>query len=173
MSSILLIEGPVGAGKSTHALALARERRVPHINLDDWFVTLFSPDRPADGMLAWYGERKNRCLEQIWKVARAIVASDRDVILEIGLLTRAERAAFYQRADEAGIQVGVTVLDVPREVRRERVRRRNQERGATFRMEVPDAFFELASDRWEAPDPVEIEERHVQFVASGAGSSAV
>lgn len=164
MGEMILLEGPVGAGKSSHAAKLMEHRRIPHLNLDDWFVTLYSPDRPAEGLMAWYAERKRRCTEQIWKVAGAVVASGADVILEIGLLTRAERATFYQRADEAGVELTVTVVMAPREVRRERVRQRNRERGATFRMEVPEAFFELANDRWEDPDALEIEERRIEVV---------
>lgn len=171
MGKILLLEGPVGAGKSSYAERVVARERLPHFNLDDWFVTLYSPDRPAEGVMAWYSERKRRCIEQIWKVTVAVLGSGTDVILELGLLTRAEREAFYQRADNAGIEVAVTVLVAPREVRRERVRQRNRERGGTFRMEVPDAFFELASDRWEAPDDLEIEERRIEVVDTSEGAA--
>jgi hypothetical protein len=59
----------------------------------------------------------------------------------------------------------VHVLDAPRDVRRERVLRRNGERGDTFSMEVPLPFFELASDLWEPPEEAECEGRDVRFVA--------
>lgn len=172
MGKIILLEGPVGAGKSSYAAALMAHQRAPHFNLDDWFVTLYSPDRPEEGLLAWYAERKQRCIEQIWKVATAVLKSGADVILELGLLTRAERQAFYQRADHAAVGLTVTVLLAPREVRRERVRQRNRERKDTFRMEVPDAVFELASDRWEPPDLIEVEERHIRIIDTSVREQA-
>jgi adenylate kinase family enzyme len=46
MPTIHIIEGPVGAGKSTYATALALRTQGIHIALDAWFATLFSPDRP-------------------------------------------------------------------------------------------------------------------------------
>ena len=69
MSTLHLIEGPVGAGKSTYAAQLGIATGAAHLNLDEWMVTLFRPDRPESDFLAWYGERKERCIEQIWLVA--------------------------------------------------------------------------------------------------------
>jgi hypothetical protein len=50
---------------------------------------------------------------------------------------------------------------MPREVRRERVMKRNRERGETFAQEVPLAFVELASDMWQAPDDHELRQRGI------------
>ena len=49
MPTVHLIEGPVGAGKSTYASALARRTNGVHIALDEWFAALFSPDRSQVG----------------------------------------------------------------------------------------------------------------------------
>ena len=57
-----------------------------------------------------------------------------------------------------GICFTVHVLDAPLDIRRERVRRRNAEKGATFSMVVPDHIFEMASAMWEPPDDLELEE---------------
>jgi hypothetical protein len=61
----------------------------------------------------------------------------------------------------------LSVLDAPRDVRRERVNARNLERGATFTMIVPPAVFELASDLWEPLAGDELEGRNVRFVGTG------
>lgn len=162
---IHLVEGPVGAGKSTFAAALAERQGGVHLALDAWFARLYGPDRPAAGLRAWYVERKARCLEVLWATALDLVRAGLPVVLELGLIQRQARAEVYRRADAAGVALAVYVLDAPREVRRERVRRRNEERGATFAMVVPEAFFELASDLWEEPDAIECQERGVQRVA--------
>lgn len=165
MPQIHLIEGPVGAGKSTFAAQLSERLHAPTLILDAWFVRLFSPDRPAEGLLPWYVERKTRCMAQIWATALEILDTGHDVILELGLVERASREHFYSLVADAGHNLTIYVLDAPRDVRRERVRARNRERGATFAMEVPDAFFEMASDRWEPLDERELEQYTVQVIA--------
>ena len=166
MSKLYLIEGPVGSGKSTFAEQLSLQANAPHINLDSWFVTLFRPDRPSSGVIEWYLERKDRCIEQIWDVARRILDANCDVILELGLIQRSSRQSMYTRASESGHELLVYVLDAPREVRRERVRQRNLEKGATFSMEVSDEIFETASNMWEEPDDAECREQNIEFVTS-------
>ncbi len=157
-----VVIGPVGSGKSTYALGLCREHAAVRFTLDEWFTSLFSPDRPASGVVEWYVERAARCVEQIWRVARAVVESGTDVVLEVGLLRRAQREGFYAKLEEAGCAYTVHVVDAPRDVRRERVLRRNEERGETFSMIVPMEIFEFASDQWEPPEDAEVEGRVVR-----------
>ncbi len=164
MARIHLIEGPVGAGKSTFAASLSQRIGAPHINLDDWMTTLFRADRPASEVMPWYSERKERCIEQIWKLTCSLIACKVDTVLELGLIRRALREDFYRRVDDAGYPLSVYVLDAPREVRHQRVRERNRARAATFSMEVPDAIFELASDMWEPPHDEEVGFRNIQLI---------
>jgi len=165
MPSIHLIEGPVGAGKSTFAIELAREISGVHVPLDEWFARLFSPDRPATDFVAWYVGRKQRLLTVIWEHAGALLRAGTPAILELGLIRRADRNRFYNQVDELGVDLLVYVLDSPREVRRERVRRRNEERGPTFSMVVPEHIFDMASDMWEGPDEIEIADRQIRIVS--------
>lgn len=154
-----LLVGPVGAGKSTYGIALAKETRAVRLTLDAWMTTLFAPDRPSEGVMPWYVERAARAVDVIWQVALDVLGTGTSVVLEIGLLARRARAAFYARADAAGIRVVLHVVDAPRDVRRARVERRNRERGDTFSMVVPPEIFELASDLWEPPDDDELASR--------------
>lgn len=165
MARIHLVVGPVGAGKSTFARELCNEHDAVRLTLDDWMAELFSPDRPEVGVMQWYVERTDRCIEQIWKVTESILRVDRDVVLEIGLIQRHAREAIYWRVDSQGLDMIIYVLDAPREVRRERILRRNEDRGETFSMVVPLPVFELASDMWEPPTPNECEGRDVRFVS--------
>ncbi|HEU4582172.1 MAG TPA: AAA family ATPase [Polyangiaceae bacterium] len=165
---IHLILGPVGAGKSTFALELARRHAGVRLTLDEWMTVLFRPDRPEAGLPEWYIERASRCVEQIWALAQALVASGTAAVLEIGLLQRAARAAFYRRVEAAGCGLSVYVLDAPRDLRRARVLARNEQRGATFSMPVPPEIFELASDLWEPLAPEEAQGRELSFIDTGA-----
>lgn len=163
MAHLYFIEGPVGAGKSTYAQSLASEGAFPHIALDEWFVRLFSPDRPQENVVSWYVERKDRLLELILHHARAILAAGKDVALELGLIQRTQRQALLRQIQQEGISFSVHILDAPLDIRRERVKKRNVEQGATFSMIVPDHIFEIASSMWEAPDEIELEEYEFVF----------
>ena len=164
MTRVHLLLGPVGAGKSTLARTLGRQHRALSLTLDEWMTVLFRDDRPASDLMPWYAERAQRCVEQIWRVTRAALAVDIDVILELGLVARRARADFYARLDAAGIDAVLHVLDAPREVRRQRVAQRNRQRGPTYAMTVPPAIFELASDLWEPILPEECAGRDVHFI---------
>jgi predicted kinase len=161
---IHLVLGPVGAGKSTFAAVLARNEDAVRLTLDEWMATLFSEDRPDEGVMSWYVERARRCIELIWKLAMDMLDRHTNVVLEIGLLTRRERDAFYDRVDAAAVGLTIHVVDAPREIRRRRVDERNRVRGSTFSMIVPHAIFELASDLWEPLDGTECEGRDVRFI---------
>ena len=166
MATLHLIEGPVGAGKSTFAMRLGCDLAATRLDLDEWMVTLFRPDRPDGGFMEWYFERKCRCIEQIWNVASEILDSGNDVVLELGLVTQADRAAFYARVDASGRELVVYVLDTPEETRRQRVRERNRRQGDTFKMQVSDEIFEVANRAWEAPDETECRDRRIRIICS-------
>ncbi|MCA9516180.1 MAG: ATP-binding protein [Myxococcales bacterium] len=167
MSRIHLVLGPVGAGKSTFGQRLAFEHGAVRLTLDDWFAPLFSPDRPPGDARAWYMERVERVLARIEQVADDVLDVGKDVVLEVGLIRRAQRDAFFARRDEERHGLVIYELNAPRDIRRERVARRNAERGATWAMEVPPAVFELASDLWEPLADDERAGRDVRDVTTG------
>lgn len=166
MSHIYFIEGPVGAGKSTYAKAMAKRGQFTHIALDEWFVRLFSPDRPHINFVTWYIERKDRLIDLILSYAHSILESGQSVALELGLIQRALRVELFRKMEQEGISFSVHVLDVAKDIRYERVQRRNREQGKTFSMVVPDHIFEAASNMWEAPDEFELEDFNFIFPTS-------
>lgn len=165
MNQIHFIEGPVGAGKSTYAKALAKSDGFTHIALDEWFVRLYSPDRPTGNFIPWYVERKDRLIDLILSYARSVLATN-SIALELGLIQQTPRLALLRQLQEEGIPFCVHVLDVPKSVRRECVQRRNTEQGETFSMVVSDEIFEITSSLWEAPDEFEQEEFAFVFPAA-------
>lgn len=169
LATVILIEGPVGAGKSTFAAQLGLAHAAPRLILDEWMVTLYRPDRPDTNIMQWYGERKQRCIEQIWRMTCDLIDSGTSAVLELGLVQRQDRMDFYARIDAAQFALKVYVLDAPRAVRRERVRTRNATQSQTFQMVVPDEIFESASDLWEPPDDDEIEARNIELVSTSPG----
>jgi len=172
MSQVHLIEGPVGAGKSTFSKAMAASHNGVHIPLDEWFAALFSPDRPDGNFVPWYVQRKERLLTLIWSHSRKVLASGRSVVLELGLIQQQQRIQFCRKITSDGFSPHIHIIDAPLEVRRERVRRRNEERGPTFSMVVPDDVFEMASKLWQPPDELECEEFKVIFVKDGLSAAS-
>jgi predicted kinase len=164
MPAIHLVEGPVGAGKSTFCLSLCERVGGIHIALDEWFAKLYSPDRPGSDVVSWYVQRKERLLQHIWGHTQMLLSAGTTPILELGLIQRVSREAFYVRARQTGADLKVYLMEATRETRRARVAQRNVERDRTFSMVVPEAVFEMASDMWEGPDEAEIAENRIEVI---------
>lgn len=146
-----LLIGPVGAGKTTYAQRRIARSPAIHLDIDAFMVRLYGDDpRPSTDVLSWYMERRERCRELVWDLAQATLRCGVDVFLELGLLQRLEREAFYERVQAEDLPLVVYVLDAPRPVRRERVAERNRAAGPHTQI-VPPEFFERASDAWEPP----------------------
>lgn len=173
MGKVHLILGPVGSGKTTFGRGLSRERHALFLNMDEWMSVLFRRDRPPTGLWEWYRDRVNRCKQQIQLITESALQVGIEVILEIGLVLRSDRDNFFIWLDSMNTELKIYLLDAPREVRRERVVKRNLEKGATFSMEVPADIFELASDIWQPLADEELNGRNVEFSHSVAAGDAV
>jgi predicted kinase len=165
MCPIHLIEGPVGAGKSTFARRLAQQLPGVHLALDEWFVRLYSPDRPNTDFVNWYLQRKERLLGLIWAHAKNLASANVNPILELGLIQRQARHDFYEQARREGVRLHVHLLDAPEDVRWERVEHRNESKGETFSMAVPRHIFEVANSMWEPPDEDELKAQEIEVVS--------
>jgi len=156
-ATLHVIFGPIGAGKTTYAHALARrEGAVPFV-LDEWGARLFGPD--VDGPLdfGWMLERLGRCMALIWSTATAVLAVGSSVVLDIGAMRRADRERIRQIAEGAGHRLQWHFVDAPQEVRRARVADRNTAKGETFVMEVTPEMFEMLEGIYEPPVAAELE----------------
>lgn len=143
--------GPIAAGKSTLARSLAESNSGVRFAIDEWMHALYGPDRPESMNMGWLVPRLARCHDMIWSVASQVLARGKDVVMEPGLMTQAERAAFRAQAEAAGRGVRMHFVDAPRDVRLARLNSRNLERGETFSFEVTPAMFEFMEARYEAP----------------------
>ena len=143
-----MICGRVGAGQTTYGRRFASECGGVFFCLDEWMATLFMIDAPAPITLEWALPRTQRCEQQIWMVARQLIGRGIEVVLELGFFTREQRDRVRGLAQSAGVAIELHVQEVPREVRRDRVRERN--RGtATYTVDVDDAMFDWAESHYE------------------------
>jgi len=156
-ATLHVIFGPCGAGKTTYAHALARrESAVPFV-LDEWGARLFGPDVRGPLDLQWMYERLTRCNAQIWSTVVAVLAAGAPVVLDMGLMRRADRERIRKMAEAAGHSPKWNFVDAPQAVRRARVGARNTSKGETFVMEVPPAMFDFFEGMYEPPEPAELE----------------
>ena len=156
-ATLNVIFGPCAAGKTTYAHALARRENAVAFVLDEWGVRLFGPD--VDGPLdfGWMLERLTRCNALIWSTATAVLGAGASVVLDLGLMRRADRERIRKMAQEAGLSMQWHFVDAPQDVRRARVVGRNETKGETFVREVSPEMFAMLEAVYEAPAPAELE----------------
>jgi len=150
-----VVTGSTGAGKSTFARELAARVGGVRFSIDEWMTALFWMETPEKKDFLWAMERIGRCEAQIAAVAVSLATAGVDSVLDLGFTLRAHREAWLKRAWEAGIAVELHVLDVPAEVRWERVCERNGGEGETFSFEVTREMFDFMEARWELPSEKE------------------
>ena len=156
-ATLNLVFGPIGAGKTTYAHALARREGAVAFVLDEWGARLFGPDVQGPLDFQWMVERLRRCDALIWSTAADVLAAGASVVLDIGAMRRADRARIGQIAREKGVSPQWHFVDAPQEVRRARVAGRNTDKGETFVHGVRPQMFELLEGLYEAPAPAELE----------------
>jgi len=156
-ATLHVIFGPSGAGKTTYANAFARREKAVAFILDEWMARLFAPDMPEPIEYEWMIQRVARCEAQIWSVAAGVLATGTPVILDIGLMRRADRDRVREIAEAAGLPLQFHYVTASAEVRRARVAERNVVRGENFAIEVTPEMFEFVEGVFETPDSAELE----------------
>jgi len=148
-----VICGSTGAGKTTYARQLSDRMGGVRFSIDEWMSTLFWMDTPRPLKAAWSMERVNRCLHQIWAVAREVGARGIPCVLDLGFGQAEIRERFYRLAAESGLAVQLHWLDAPAPARWERVETRNREGGASrvLPFDVSRDMFDFVESIWEAP----------------------
>jgi predicted kinase len=157
---IHLICGSTGAGKTTYALRLSHQLRAVRFSIDEWMAELFWMDSPQPLDPTWSIERVERCLSQIWAVARPIAALGVPCVLDLGFGQQQSRARFANLAADAGLPVQLHFIDVPAEERWRRVEARNAQKGETYqlRFDVTREMFDFVEGLWETPTTSEMAE---------------
>lgn len=157
MSTIHIVFGPQGAGKSTYSKKLSKEVEAVHFSIDDWMWKLFGADMPKPINLKWIMERVERCENKIWEVASDIANYKGDVILDLGFTKFAKRQKFIKLAEAHGVKTQVHYLKAPLDLRRKRVLHRNNIKGETFSFEVTPGMFDFMEGEFQVPTKSELD----------------
>jgi predicted kinase len=146
---IHLLVGNTGAGKSTYANSLKSETNGFVFTLDKWNKVLFFPDKTDEDGLDWFLERIERAESLMLDLILQLEDLNVDSILDVGLSKFVHREKYRKFAKENNIAVKTHFLNVPKEIRKDRVLKRNIEKGVTFEFEVSESNFEFMENWFE------------------------
>lgn len=152
MSSLRLVCGPTGAGKTTYSISLSEEVKATRFSIDPWMQALFAKDMTSLDF-DWMMERVKWCCGQIWEICEQILKMDGNVVLDLGFTIKEQRTVFTSRGAELKINAEIHYLDAPEDVRKQRVSTRNQDKDpSVYAFEVTDMTFNFMEPKFEIPD---------------------
>ena len=153
---IHLIVGNTGSGKTTYSNELKRKTNGIIFSIDKWNNTLFLADKkPTDG-LEWFLERIERAEKLIMDLVKQLENSKTDSILDLGLSKFEHREKFRKFGNLNNYQLTIHYLDVSKDIRWNRVMKRNGEKGETFEFEVSKENFDFMENWFEKPTEEEM-----------------
>ena len=148
---IILITGPIAAGKTTYAIRLASELNAIRFSIDAWMTTLFSEDNLENDFLAII-DRVDRCHNQIWSVAQQALDKNLSVILDLGFTTVEQRSKFINLALSLDITPELHYLQLSPKARWQRVVQRNNDKHPdVFSFEITQEMFDFMEPKFEPP----------------------
>jgi len=154
---IHLIVGNTGAGKSTYAKRLNEEKGGVIFTIDQWNRVLFLPDKADSDGFDWFMERISRSESLMMELIIQLETNQTDSILDLSFSTFDHREKFRSFARDNGFECIMHYLDIPSEIRKGRVQKRNEAKGDTFEFEVSDDDFAFMESHFEAPTREEME----------------
>ncbi|WP_405605630.1 AAA family ATPase [Polaribacter sp. Asnod1-A03] len=154
---IHLLVGNTGAGKSTYANSLKSDTKGIIFTLDKWNKVLFLDDKTEKDGLDWFLERIERSELLMQDLILQLENAKVDSILDVGLSKFSHREKYRKFAEENNLEVKIHFLDISKEIRKERILKRNLEKGETFEFEVSENDFEFMEKWFEGPTDSELE----------------
>ncbi len=126
MTTVYMICGYLGAGKTTFARSLEERERALRFSVDEIYLRLFAQG-PTHELDADAMGRVRAVIEDQWTRAVSLKMS---VVLDLGFWDKELRVSTRKRAEELGAAVRLYHLECPDEVARERCLSRNSAEGA-------------------------------------------
>jgi predicted kinase len=152
IATLYMLCGLPGAGKTTLARRLERERGAFRLAEDDWMIRLFGS---ADG----HGDEQRERIKAVqWEIAERILRLGGNVVLDWAFWLRSERDDYRARASALGASAELYYLDVPREELLRRLTERDLARPADSFPVTADEL-EIWTTMFEPPTVDEFEHR--------------
>jgi len=150
MPTLYLLCGKIAAGKSTLARQLASRPATLLISEDHWTSTLFADDLKT---IEDYGRLSARLRAAMAPHIVDVLRQGLSVVLDFPANTVRQRAWMRSLIAEARVPHELHHLDVPNEICKQRLRRRNA--GGEHQFQVSDAEFEQFTAHFAPPAPEE------------------
>lgn len=149
---IILVTGGTGAGKTTYSQKLCKEIGALRFSIDDWMTGLFWMDAPEGGAtFDWAMTRIERAEGLIRQTAKQALAQNLSIILDLGFTKANHRQDFSKWGQSLGYSCELHWIDIPQDIRWERVQGRNREKGESYTMDVTREMFDFMEGEWEMP----------------------
>ena len=153
---IHLIVGNTGSGKTTYATELQIKTKGIIFSIDTWNKLLFLADKkPTDG-LEWFLDRIDRAEKMIITLVQQLENNKTDSVLDLGLSRFKHREKFRSFAASHGFEIKLHYLNISKELRLQRVMKRNHDKGATYEFEVGIEDFDFMETWFEEPTKKEM-----------------
>jgi predicted kinase len=123
VATLFLICGLPGSGKTTFAKKLESSQHALRLSPDAWISKILAnTGTPSER------DRLRPAIEAVqWDVAQRVLALGKDVILEWGFWSHAERQYWRQEAEKLGVRVEIHYFDVPLDELWQRLSKRNEQ----------------------------------------------
>ena len=146
-----LIHGFVGTGKTTYAIRLESELPALRFSLDDWIITLYGQDPPAEK----FEDYSHRVSNLIWETASRLLTLGQDVILDFGFWSRASRDEARLRIQAIGAESILYCMTCADDVMKSRVLNRTHRmpEGALYIDENAINIFRTRFEPLDADEP--------------------
>lgn len=115
-----LIHGYIGVGKTSFAKKLERELNCVRFTTDEWMIALYGNNPQQDK----FREYEDQIKALIWQVARRILETGNDVILDFGVWKRSERDGWHSKAKEMDVGFKLYNITCPLEIAKQRTLQR-------------------------------------------------
>jgi predicted kinase len=150
-----LICGLPGSGKTTLAKSIALENEAIRLCPDEWIIDIWGEKLETEGN-SFRGQ-----IEQLqWKMAKEFLRRGFDVIIEWGTWGKDEREKIKDDARVLGAKVHFYYLNLPREILKERITKRNQsdiKYEFIIRENEMDSFLDECINSMQVPTTEELE----------------
>lgn len=162
---LILVTGLTGAGKTTYCQSYVKDNKAKHFSLDNWMKSLYWQDMPEGPDMnwfvenqKWYTDRMKRCEQLIKKEAQALLEIGVTVLLDLGFTSLESRGEYIEFGRGINKDVEIHFLDVDREIRWQRVEKRNQGTSESYAMQVSRDMFDYIESVFE---PFSDEEKEI------------
>jgi predicted kinase len=149
VSTVHLIYGYLGSGKTTFAKKLEQETGGIRLSIDEWTIGLTGNSVHLDSVLF---DRVWALLGELWP--RVALSGTHDIILDFGFWARASRDDARARAARIGADVVLYRVQCPEEIARARCSVRNDQSDIA-RYEVDATMFNALRAKFEELGPDE------------------